>query len=343
MRIDWQEDPNSTNHRGNTFLGYNAGPSVSTDTGVAHGFNNTLIGASAGFSLTTGQQNTAIGSRAGFSMVTTTQNTFIGQGAGFGVTSDNNVAIGFHAALNATTGPRNTIIVGEAWTTGDQNTGVGTTSLNALNSGSNNTTLGYRAGTAITSGSANTIMGRDAGLTLSTQSFNVVIGSEAGRSLADAQNTIIGTIAGYSMSGASNNVIIGYGAAEAGTDLTSGDNNVVIGHNAQVSGAAAAGQVVIGQGSIGTADNTATFGDRNFEGPQATTGTPKTWRVPTAIAADTITLPTCSTSADAGRLVYVDDSNSGTRAMLCVCLAGADDATYAWEDTADGTTNCVDP
>ena len=30
MRLDWQEDPNSTNHRGNTFLGYNAGPSVST-------------------------------------------------------------------------------------------------------------------------------------------------------------------------------------------------------------------------------------------------------------------------------------------------------------------------
>lgn len=78
-------------------------------------------------------------------------------------------------------------------------------------------------------------------------------------------------------------------------------------------------------------------------GTQVTTGTPQTWRVPTAIAASGITLPTCSTSADAGKLVYIDDSNDTAAAVLCVCRAGADDTTYTLVQVADNTTACIDP
>lgn len=85
------------------------------------------------------------------------------------------------------------------------------------------------------------------------------------------------------------------------------------------------------------------YGDGKVEGTQVTTGTPATWRVPTAIANDTITHPTCSTSADAGRVVLVDDSNDGAAGVLCVCRAGTDDATYALVQVADNTTACIDP
>lgn len=86
-----------------------------------------------------------------------------------------------------------------------------------------------------------------------------------------------------------------------------------------------------------------TFDTNGISGTQVTSGTGNYWRVPTSIANASITLPTCSTSANAGQLIYVDDSNDTARGMLCVCVAGTDDATYAWKDTADGTTACVDP
>ncbi len=84
-------------------------------------------------------------------------------------------------------------------------------------------------------------------------------------------------------------------------------------------------------------------GDGQLEAKQTTTGTPMSWRVPTAIADSTITLPTCATSVDAGKIIYVDDSNDTTAAELCVCRAGLDDATYVWIKIADNLTGCIDP
>lgn len=103
--------------------------------------------------------------------------------------------------------------------------------------------------------------------------------------------------------------------------------------------------LIIGHNITGsTVTATHTFeGDGTLKASQTTTGTPPTWRVPTAIANDTITLPTCSTSADAGKLVYVDDSNDTAVAVLCVCRAGSDDSTYALVQVADNTTACIDP
>ena len=84
-------------------------------------------------------------------------------------------------------------------------------------------------------------------------------------------------------------------------------------------------------------------GDGKMLGAQVTTGTPATWRVPTAIANDTITHPTCSTSADAGKLVFIDDSNDAAAGVLCVCRAGTDNTTYALVQVADNSTACIDP
>jgi hypothetical protein len=49
--------------------------------------------------------------------------------------------------------------------------------------------------------------------------------------------------------------------------------------------------------------------------------------------------PTCSSSTDAARLVYVDRSGDGVAADICVCAASSADA-YAWRRIVDLTTAC---
>jgi hypothetical protein len=74
-------------------------------------------------------------------------------------------------------------------------------------------------------------------------------------------------------------------------------------------------------------------------GTQATGGTMSTWRVPTGIATTMPTKPTCSTSANAGQLIYVDDSDDANSGELCVCRANSA-GTYAWVKVQDNSTAC---
>ena len=65
---------------------------------------------------------------------------------------------------------------GNASVTGDDNTGVGVSSLNALSSGNNNTALGTEAGKLITSGSSNILIGHNVDATSATVSNELNIG-----------------------------------------------------------------------------------------------------------------------------------------------------------------------
>jgi len=82
--------------------------------------------------------------------------------------------------------------------------------------------------------------------------------------------------------------------------------------------------------------------DGTMTSTQVTSGTPVTHRLPTAIATGTITLPTCSTSADAGKMFYVDDTDDAASGMVCVCRANSA-GTYANVDISDNSTACIDP
>lgn len=50
--------------------------------------------------------------------------------------------------------------------------------------------------------------------------------------------------------------------------------------------------------------------------------------------------PYACVAAQRGRLIYVDDTNSGTEAYLCFCGVDADDATYIWLKVEAPATNC---
>lgn len=94
--------------------------------------------------------------------------TFVGVSTGFGATSGStdNVALGYRAGLNLSTGGFNTLIGSQAG--------------QSLTSSSANTLVGQNAGNNITTGYDNTCLGNSAGSTITTGSTNVFIGSSTG-------------------------------------------------------------------------------------------------------------------------------------------------------------------
>ena len=126
---------------------------------------NTVVGANALSSNTTGSENTAIGQGAGQSITTGTRNTFLGIYSGALGNGVRNTAIGAYCANNMTTGENNTC--------------VGHGAGNVISSGTYNAFIGSGAGSALTTGSNNTYVGgftgNGNGLNLTTRSFNVAL------------------------------------------------------------------------------------------------------------------------------------------------------------------------
>jgi trimeric autotransporter adhesin len=190
----------------NTVIGTSAGASLT------YGGGNILIGERAGANLTTGEENLAIGVEALVSQTTGSSNTAIGFGTLYSNTSGSQLlAIGWSALTNNTTGSDNVAIGGygamEANTTGSKNVAVGSysmwkattaensaafgmSSLQELTTGGENTALGAYAGSRLTTGQGNTLLGAEAGQ-LVTGSGNVFVGSKAGSSLTATSNTLI--------------------------------------------------------------------------------------------------------------------------------------------------------
>jgi len=366
---------------GNTFLGDNAGPVTDLTVGSG-AYNNTFIGGEAGKSNTSGYQNTFIGERAGFSNTTGFENTFLGQGAGYYNTASQNAYCGFHGGLNLTSGNGNTAFgtqalegnsAGATNVTGctaagfwaGKNIATGATGntffgwsvgSNAVVSGLMNTAMGYSTLRDVSSGAQNTCIGREACKVISSQSFNVAVGAQAGIALTDANNTLLGTGAGLSATTASNNVMVGYFAgytATAANATTTGDNNTFIGTESGYSTTTQfSNATAIGYRALVTASNAVQLGDSNvtlvqtaggFSSTSAvSSGTILVNQLPRGLGTEGITLPTCATSADAGKMFYVDDKDDAASGMTCVCRANSA-GTYANVDISDNSTACIDP
>ena len=93
----------------NTAVGHNAG------TAVISGTENTLIGGLAGDALTSGQRNTALGTYALGADTTGQYSVAIGRGALMsqnftGGQASYNVAVGYDAGNDITTGTMNTLV-----------------------------------------------------------------------------------------------------------------------------------------------------------------------------------------------------------------------------------------
>jgi len=191
---------------------------VTVGRGLAGDLSNTVVGASALSSNTTGDDNTAIGRSALQDNTTGIENTAIGRTALVNNTTGNdNTALGRSSLENNTEGDGNTAIGRRSLldnTTGDFNTAIGRNALFLNTQGSNNIAIGQSAGDAITTGSNNTIIGGIAGS--SSLSDTVIIGAGTAERLRidSSGNVLIGTTATPTSS--AGNIVLKNGTAPTG-------------------------------------------------------------------------------------------------------------------------------
>jgi len=214
----------------NVAVGYQAGKSVTT------GQHNILVGNESGDAITDGTFNTALGSQTLSAETRGGRSVAVGHGALFdqnftSPTDVYNVAVGYLAGANVTTGIQNTLIgglAGDALTDADFNTALGYGALSSDTLGSQNTALGFLALST-------------QNFTTATNSHNVAIGSQAGSVITTGvQNTLIGSLAGDA--------------------ITTGTQNILIGYVATASAVGAANQTVIGAGVTSVGNGNFTFG-----------------------------------------------------------------------------------
>ncbi len=255
----------TSNHRpGNPADG--AGQSLSS------GDRNTMVGDSAGFNTNTGSHNIMIGHNAGISNTSGRANVFIGTAAGANHVNDHyNIAIGFKALggnpyysngsgiTDGDTGPRT------FGATGDENIAIGYRAAEDITSGTDNVIIGDEAGRSMTTGIDNVVIGKDAGRAMLGADDNTFIGNAAGFSYTDGtgggDNVFVGNEAGYNSSTSAENVFIGNTAGrfnttgskntfvgnEAGYDTNTGSNNVFIGDSTGLDNGAGIGNTFVGQ------------------------------------------------------------------------------------------------
>ena len=182
-------------------------------------------------------------------LVETTNLASDGTCSGCNITDDgeNNIAIGFCAGKDLTTGDANVFLgtyAGENNNTGSCNVNIGwksgfsaATSQNVFigqctgynNTGNNNVAIGKQASMYRTSGSDNTFIGRYAGNNTSGQtgSGNIGIGYiTLGGTGSHSNNIALGESAGQDMTNGNHNILLGQ---RAGYNQTTGSYNVFIG------------------------------------------------------------------------------------------------------------------
>ena len=159
------------------------------------GTQNNAFGASALQNNTTGSNNTAMGNSALQNNTTGSSNTGIGWNAlAFNTTGILNTAVGRSALGSATNCSNNTALGSYAMqsnTTGSNNVAIGTYSLNANSSGIRNVAIGDSALQLNTTGYSNTVIGWNAGAGISTGYGNTVIGSNATTVTGVTNNQIV--------------------------------------------------------------------------------------------------------------------------------------------------------
>ena len=201
----------NTSGTDNTAVGSNTLAAASADIA------NTAVGSNVLNAFTGGNNNTAVGAFAAQVLQGGTDNTFIGANAS-GITNtnvDNNTGVGSRSLEN--TGSNN-------------NTAVGVESLqtNISNTGGN-TAVGYRS-LRNCQGARNTSIGRLAmSFDTVTGAENTALGISALGSLTSGNyNTALGKSAGFSITSGSSNTIIGAYDGTAAPIFSSGSNYVVL-------------------------------------------------------------------------------------------------------------------
>ncbi|MDF1496880.1 MAG: tail fiber domain-containing protein [Patescibacteria group bacterium] len=237
-----------------TAIGYNA-----ADANVT-GYYNTALGSSALTASQYGDNNTAVGADTLYLMNGGFGNTAVGSQSSYrlGSTADNNTSLGYNAlygtSASYSTGDDNTAI-GQSTlysnSTGYQNTAIGSSALYLNSSGIRNVGLGSNSVARNTTGDYNIGIGYSALYYSQTGTDNIAIGRNALAGTADYAsyyNIAIGT---YSLdaigSSSYGNVGIGYGTLSA---LTTPNYNTAVGYNASTNLTLGTANVSLGANSM---------------------------------------------------------------------------------------------
>jgi len=223
----------------NTVIGADAGTSLTT------GSNNTVVGFSALSTTASGGLNVAVGAQSLTNNVAGSSNVGVGANSLFNNQADNCVAIGTNSLFANTVGVRNTAVGSSSASsstfsvdvtcvgysalqnnTADGNTAVGSFALQLNSSGTNNLAIGYAALQNNVGGTDNTAIGQNA-LNASNGNNNVAVGSGVlVANSSGSNNTGIGVSALASTTTGGNLTAIGVSALQS---LTSGNGNTAIG------------------------------------------------------------------------------------------------------------------
>ena len=213
---------------------------------------NSLLGYSAGDSITTGTKNFFAGYQAGITNKTGSQNVFIGDQAGFKNNSNTNIFIGTLAGYSNKTGFGSVIIGDNAGynSNGSRNIFIGRDAGKENTTGMDNVYIGSYSGARISAAQYNTFVGVEAG-NFSTQGWNnVYLGHRAGYVSNGTNNVVVGDLAGSNNqiytgtpSSFNNSVFLG---ASSGSKQQSGAGNTYLGTYAGRNNLTGSGNVFIG-------------------------------------------------------------------------------------------------
>lgn len=231
VAIGYQAMYRNPNGDYNTAVGHQAGQG-----GVGGVWNNsTIIGALAGYSLTTASWIVAVGNEAARLETATDGGTYVGYQAGRDANgAAGTVAVGYRAMYENVTGDNNTIVGYEA--------GLGA----AGNSYAGNSFFGHQAGYSAETNSNMVAVGDSAAYSEATSNSGVYVGAGAGQDANGADNTVaIGYLAMAENVTGNSNTVVGYQAGKgvagnsytlntlvgyrAGYVLTTGGTNSVLG------------------------------------------------------------------------------------------------------------------
>jgi len=261
------ENAVGSTHSWNVMIGYQAGKNLAHGKNVGIGHKAYYNGA--------GDSNLAIGYHSmGAGSVSGYSNQAIGRQSLENLTGgDQNVAIGEQALQENQMGNELIGIGNQALRDcngGVQNIAIGFQSQRDHNAGDYNTSVGWKTLSSDTgNGNDNTAFGAGvlANFVADTNAHgqNTAIGSYSCNSnVTGTYNTTVGAYTSQYATDGDHNVMIGYTAGkfdDAGNNVTSPDQCVVIGSLAETDTATPTNEIVIGYGTHGQGDNTATLGN----------------------------------------------------------------------------------
>ena len=195
--------------------------------------NNTVLGLTAGSSLTSGDSNVFIGNDAGLTYTTGARSVAVGYQAGINTNANDIVVIGEGAGKNATTSSIaiGTNALGNTQLSGANNIAIGFESMISSQAAHSSVALGFRSMRQTDGGARNTAVGFKSLTTQDDGNDNVAVGFEVLEDLTTG----------------SNNTAVG---SQAGLNVTTGTNLTILGFNAQPSSNTAQNEITIGDANV---------------------------------------------------------------------------------------------